>query len=62
MISFAAGLIFIAAARRGEKRPSGAPRKLPRLGLLAIISIAVIAGVIWLGAEGVLNRVIGTID
>jgi O-antigen ligase len=62
MISFAAGLIFLAVARRREKRRAAAPRKLPRLGVLSIISLAVIAGVIWLGAEGVLNRLIGTID
>ncbi len=74
MISFAAGLAFIAVARPREKRraqalkpasmPASRPpaRRLPRLGVLSLISLAVIAGVIWLGAEGVLNRVIGTID
>lgn len=62
IISFAAGLAFIAAARPREKRGASASKRLPRLGVLGLISLAVIAGIVWIGAEGVLNRLVGTID
>jgi O-antigen ligase len=74
MVSVFAGLIFVAAmsgrkalARggAGERRTtsgSSRSRVAARIGAVAAIALAITVGVIWIGAEGVINRAAETID
>ncbi len=74
-ISLISGMVFLAiASARLNKRNEGktvtdakAPAKrhfssFKRVGVVAFISIAVLAGVIWIGAEAVLNRAVETLN
>lgn len=73
MVSVLAGLIFVAAmsgrgglVRRSAKRRSmgvAAPSRLKaRIGAVAALALAITVGVVWIGAEGVINRAAQTID
>ncbi len=73
MVSVFAGLIFVAAmsGRRGlagggsgERRSmaaAGRSRLKGRIGAVAALALAITVGVVWIGAEGVINRAAQTI-
>lgn len=74
MVSVLAGLIFVAtmSGRRGlvrgesgERRSRGAAvrsRLKVRMAAVAALALAIAVGVVWIGAEGVINRAAQTID